>query len=98
VVQHVLKCWQEIGEVCKDRTHMGHAPLMSQKAVMFMLALLDRDPDLYLDEIQQQLEDQHGVIVSLTTVWRTLRRLGITSKKVSMSLLDYGGFVIVSMF
>ncbi|KAF8230764.1 hypothetical protein L208DRAFT_1064332, partial [Tricholoma matsutake] len=78
----------EIGEVCKDRTHMGHAPLMSQEAVMFMLVLLDHDPDLYLDEIQQQLEDQHGVIVSLATVWQTLRRLGITSKKLSRAALE----------
>ena len=61
--------------------------------LQFMLGLLDRDPDLYLDEIQQQLEDQHGVIVSLATVWRTLRRLGITSKKVSM-LLQYHTWII----
>jgi transposase len=65
--------------------------------LQFMLALLDRDPDLYLDEIQQQLEDQHGVIVSLATVWRTLRRLGITSKKVTMSL-QYHTWIILPDF
>jgi hypothetical protein len=39
VVQCVLKCWQEIGEVCEDRTHMGHAPLMSQEVIMVSLGL-----------------------------------------------------------
>jgi len=33
VVQHVLTNWQEIGDVCKDRTHLGRVPLMSQSSV-----------------------------------------------------------------
>lgn len=33
VVQHVLKCWREIGEVCKDRTRMGCALLMKPDKV-----------------------------------------------------------------
>ena len=33
VVQRVLKCWREIGEVCKDRTRMGHSPLMKPDEV-----------------------------------------------------------------
>jgi transposase len=48
-----------------------------------MLALIDHTPDIYLDEIQHELQEQHGVVVSLSTIWRTLKRLGITSKKVS---------------
>jgi hypothetical protein len=48
----------------------------------FMLALLEHSPDLYLDEIQEQLEVQHNVEVSVATIWRTLKRLGIGSKSV----------------
>jgi len=33
VVQHVLMNWWEIGDVCKDRTCLGRAPLMSQSSV-----------------------------------------------------------------
>lgn len=29
VVQRVIHTWQEIGEVCRDRRHIGRAPLMS---------------------------------------------------------------------
>lgn len=88
VVQRVLKCWREIGEVCKDRTRMGHAPLMKPDGVKFMLALLDRNPDIYLDEIQEQLGDQHGMEISLAMIWRTLKRLGITSKKLSKAAAE----------
>ena len=47
-----------------------------------MLGLLERCPDMYLDEIQEQLEEQNNIVVSLATIYRTLHRLGITSKKV----------------
>ena len=51
-----------------------------------MLALLEHSPDLYLDEIQEQLQVQHNVEVSLATIWRTLKRLGIGLKGVRFPL------------
>ena len=47
-----------------------------------MLGLLEQCPDMYLDEIQEQLEEQNNVVVSLAMIYRTLHHLGITSKKV----------------
>jgi hypothetical protein len=47
-----------------------------------MLGLLDHSPDMFLDEIQDQLFHQHGIDISLATISRTLKRLGISSKKV----------------
>ena len=32
VVQCIWTNWQEIGDVCKDQTHLGRAPLMSQSS------------------------------------------------------------------
>jgi len=29
VVQCIKKNWKEIGKVCRDRTHIGRAPMMS---------------------------------------------------------------------
>jgi arginine repressor len=52
----------------------------------FIIALLEHSPDLYLDEIQEQLDEQHGIHVSLSTISRTLKRIGITSKKVSYNI------------
>jgi hypothetical protein len=48
-----------------------------------MLGLLDHSPDLYLDEIQEQIASVHGIEISLNTITRTLKRLGMTSKKAS---------------
>lgn len=47
-----------------------------------MLALPERSPDIYLDEIQEQMFEQHNITLSLSTISRTLKRLGISSKKV----------------
>ena len=40
---------------------------------------LSTAPDLYLDELRLELQERLGVLVSLTTIWRTLR---YTMKKV----------------
>ena len=51
-----------------------------------MLALIEHTPDIYLDELQEQLFIQHDLDVSLATISRTLHRLGIGSKKVKFSV------------
>jgi hypothetical protein len=38
-------------------------------------------PDLYLDEIQEQLSALHGLELSLRTIGCTLKGLGMSSKK-----------------
>ncbi|KAJ6540644.1 hypothetical protein B0H19DRAFT_855328, partial [Mycena capillaripes] len=83
VVQRVRQVWNEIGEVSPQRARSGRQPLMSREAVDMMLAMLEHSPDLYLDEIQEQLSTVHGLELSLMTISRTLKRLGMTSKKLS---------------
>ncbi|KAI6137827.1 hypothetical protein BKA82DRAFT_171143 [Pisolithus tinctorius] len=83
VVQRVLKTYCETGEVVNERKMDGRIPLMSETAVEFMLALLEHSPDLYLEEIQQQLLLLHNIEVSIATIWRTLKHLGLSSKKLS---------------
>jgi epoxyqueuosine reductase QueG len=43
---------------------------------------LESTPDLYLDELCQDLELHNGKSVSISTIWRTLRKAGYTMKKV----------------
>ena len=47
-----------------------------------MLGLIERDPDIYLDEIQDELYFAYGLKVSLSTIWRTLKRAGFRMKEV----------------
>jgi transposase len=51
-----------------------------------MLALLEHSPDIYLDKIQEQLQEQHNFTASLNTISQMLKRLGISSKKVMLYL------------
>ena len=51
-----------------------------------MLALIEQKPGIYLDELQEELGWHFEVNVSIATVWNTLHRLGITSKKVCFNL------------
>ncbi|KAJ6453022.1 hypothetical protein C8R47DRAFT_946912, partial [Mycena vitilis] len=88
VVQRIKRTWREIGEVCRDRRYQGRSPLMSQTQTKFLLALIDHTPDIYLDEIQEQLFIQHDVDVSLATVSRTMKRLGLSSKKLSRAAAE----------
>ena len=46
-----------------------------------VLALLEETPDMTLAEIATHLEDEHGLRVSQSTVWRFFHRRGITFKK-----------------
>ena len=47
---------------------------------------LSRMPDLYLDELQLELQETSGVNVSISTIWRTLVKGGFSMKKVSAHL------------
>jgi len=64
---------------------------MPMASVNLMLALLEHSLDLYLDEIQAQLQVQHNVEVSLATIWRTLKRLGIGLKGLSKAAAERYG-------
>jgi hypothetical protein len=54
----------------------------SDTIVQFLIALIEREPDLYLDELAEELYEQHGVKASLPMICRTMKRIGLTSKKV----------------
>ncbi|KIK76757.1 hypothetical protein PAXRUDRAFT_412676 [Paxillus rubicundulus Ve08.2h10] len=69
VVQRIIKLHRDTGDVATECTRHGRYPLMPAAAVEFMLALLQHSPDLYLDEIQEQLLTLHQVDISLTTIW-----------------------------
>lgn len=56
-----------------------------------MFAILESTPDIYLDELAERIMEQHDINVSLSTISRTLKALGVTSKKV-FCFLYYLGF------
>ena len=51
-----------------------------------MLALIEQQLEIYLDEIAEQLVEQKNISVSLATIQWSLKLLGITTTKGKYSL------------
>jgi transposase len=51
-------------------------------SIKHLFNTLNTAPDLYLDELRLELQERLGVSVSMSTIWRTLRKGGYTMKKV----------------
>jgi hypothetical protein len=50
-------------------------------------ATLNNTPDLYLDDLHEELKEECGVSVSLSTIWQALVRSGYSMKKVHFHLI-----------
>lgn len=63
----------------------GYAPgrerLVKDDTEAHLADILRRHPDATLNVLREILEDETGVTISETTMWRQLRRMGITLKK-----------------
>jgi len=51
--------------------------------VQYVVECVRRTPDIYLEDLQSQMIIDLGVKVSRKLIWETLRRNGLTMKKVS---------------
>ena len=51
-----------------------------------MFAAINRGPDVYLEELKQELLSTCGVSVSVSTIWNTLTKAGYTMKKVCLCI------------
>ncbi|THH16257.1 hypothetical protein EUX98_g9330 [Antrodiella citrinella] len=61
VVQRTLQHWREIGDVVKAPGVTGRKAILGDNEIEFLFALLERSPDLFLDEIAEELDAMHGV-------------------------------------
>jgi len=83
VVQRTLKIWREVGDVMRDPRRVRDAIIMTPHEVTYLLTLIERTPDIYLDELVEELQRQHNISVSVATMSRTLKLLGLTNKRLS---------------
>ena len=73
-----VKCFQETGR-CAAKPRGGSISPLEEHAE-FLLALIDGQPDLTLDEVVAALH-KHKIASSRTAVWRFFQRHKITFKK-----------------
>jgi transposase len=50
--------------------------------IQCVLGIIDRNPDVYLDEMVDLVDNETGQRVSKATIWRYLTNAGFTMKKV----------------
>ncbi|KAJ7157860.1 hypothetical protein C8R43DRAFT_368562 [Mycena crocata] len=61
----------------------GRRRILQTVDVDLLIGLIERTPDMYLYEMQQELLQLCNINVSLHVIWRALRRRGYTRKRVS---------------
>ena len=61
----------------------------------FMLTLIEQSPNIYPDKIQEGLQELHDIEISLSSIWRTLRHLGMSAKKICPILHLFGGHWVI---
>lgn len=59
----------------------GPAPLVDEKGLSLLSTLLWEQPDALRSEVAEQYRQERGICLSLATVGRELRRMGLTHKK-----------------
>ena len=73
----------ETGQIAPRRGKTGPKPKLAAH-VEQLVQLIEAQPDATLSELRERL----GVPVSLTTLWTTLKKLGVTLKKKSCGRLS----------
>jgi transposase len=83
-VYDVLRLHRDYGQVNNPfaRTK-GRARILSQADIHYIHALLQANPSLYLDELQEQLLAARDVDISIATISRTLRNIALSHKQVT---------------
>ncbi|KAI1783036.1 Homeodomain-like protein [Ganoderma leucocontextum] len=89
LVSKVIAIYRTYGiviDLMKQRT--GRLCNIDNDAAQYLKELLTANPNMYLDELQQRLQAVLDLNVSIATIFRTLRRLAITHKRVSKAAAE----------
>jgi transposase len=90
VVSKVLQNWQEHGEVTDhfQCRRSGCPRALDGDDLRYIESVLEADPTLYLDKIQQKLADVRDKFVSISFIHHGLDYFGKTRKKLSKAALE----------
>ncbi|KAG1888518.1 hypothetical protein F4604DRAFT_1674203 [Suillus subluteus] len=71
-----LMAYRETGEVVRTPVCAGRRRILDSLDANFLEACIERQPDILLTEMQDQLRETCVVEVSIATISRTIRRRG----------------------
>ncbi|RXW12687.1 hypothetical protein EST38_g13170 [Candolleomyces aberdarensis] len=87
-VNRVLGLYRTTGSVVRVPLQPGRPRVLNSLHVAYLESLIERTPDLYLSELQEQLEDAYGISVSEYTITTSLKRAGFSRKKMTRPALE----------
>jgi transposase len=88
-VTNILQCHHLYGQSTNPfGQRPGRTPFLDAGDLTYLNHLLEREPWLYLDELQERLEDARNIHISLATLHRALERLDISRKCVSKAAAE----------
>ena len=71
---------------------VGHHHTLSSADLIFLSAIIDHHPSIYLDELQAKLWHKRNIRATLPTLSHTLKQLGVTRKAISVRALEQNEF------
>jgi transposase len=87
-VERVWRRYRETGQTGIKEWRHGRAQRLAGAGEERLRTLLTQRPDWRLDELCEQVKDKDGRVVSISTMSRALKRLGITHKKSNSTQLN----------
>ena len=87
-VERVWRRYRETGQIGIKEWRHGRAQRLAGAGEERVRTLLSARPDLRLDELCEQVKGKDGRVVSISTMSRVLKRLGITHKKSNSTQLN----------
>lgn len=80
-VRNLLRHYRQTGAV-KPQAHGGGAMTkITASDLLKLKQLIEQQPDALLNELCERFEQRYGIDVSVSTMHRAVRRLGISTKK-----------------
>ena len=87
-VQRYIRTFQQTGDVKPRPRRSGPLRLKGDFEQLLLLQLIVRNPGIYLHEIQKALEERLGVVVSESTLCRTLKLMECTRQVIRQIALQ----------
>jgi len=81
-VQRIVAIYRTYGDVTPLPSARGRTRMLSADHLEYLRLLIRESPDLYLDELAEEMSTYLAQSVSKSLIWNTLRRMGYTRKQV----------------
>ena len=81
----IKKRFIETGSVSAKTNRYKPPRLITEEGELYLQSLLISQPDITLEQLRTEYQEAYGILVSIGTMYNTVKRLGFTRKKKTYS-------------